>query len=73
MDHLCEKKAYFTHMKFKYWLPFITWVVPTIIITIILGMVDAPLTQAQTIGFTALVLSAGITYYLGIRQALKDK
>lgn len=60
-------------MKLKYLLPLITWIVPTVIISLIMFNVDAPLTQAQNYGFIALLISACITYYLGIRQVMKDK
>ncbi len=60
-------------MKFKYWLPLIGWIVPTIIISLIMFRVDAPLTDAQSKGFIALLVSACITYYVGIRQVLQDK
>lgn len=60
-------------MKFKFLLPLIGWLVPTIIISLIMFKYDAPLTQAQYIGFTALLVSACVTYYIGIRQVLKGK
>jgi hypothetical protein len=60
-------------MKFKYLIPLIGWIVPTVIISIIMFKVDAPLTQPQLIGFIALLASACATYYIGIRQVLKDK
>lgn len=60
-------------MKLKYWLPLIGWVVPTIIISLIMFRLDAPLTQAQNYGFVALLISACITYYIGIRQVRNDK
>jgi ABC-type transporter Mla maintaining outer membrane lipid asymmetry permease subunit MlaE len=51
----------------------ITWVIPTILISLIMFKVDAPLTQAQNIGFAALLISACVTYIVGIQLALKDK
>jgi hypothetical protein len=60
-------------MKFKYMLPLITWIVPTVVISIIMFKVDAPLTKAQSYGFIALLISACITYYVGVWQVLKDK
>lgn len=54
-------------------LPLIGWILPTVIISIIMFKVDAPLTQAQSYGFIALLVSACITYYVGVRQAVKDK
>jgi len=60
-------------MKFKYLLPLIGWIVPTVVISVIMFKVDAPLTEAQLYGFIALLISACITYYVGIRQVLRDK
>jgi hypothetical protein len=60
-------------MKFKYFLPLITWLLPTIIISAIMFKVDAPLTDAQFGGFVALLISACVTYYLGLKVMQKDK
>lgn len=60
-------------MKTKYLLPLLGWLIPTIIISLIMFKYDAPLTQSQYIGFTALLVSACITYFAGIKVVLKDK
>ncbi|MFC2176113.1 hypothetical protein ACFLR1_04000 [Bacteroidota bacterium] len=60
-------------MKFKHLVPIITWVVPTIIISLVMFEFDAPLTQTQNIGFAGLLISACVTYVVGVKQALKDK
>ncbi|MCB0502931.1 MAG: hypothetical protein KDD32_09610 [Bacteroidetes bacterium] len=60
-------------MKIKYLLPMITWVIPTIIISLIMFKLDAPLTPTQNIGFAALLISACITYVVGIRIVMNDK
>ncbi len=60
-------------MKFKYFVPLLAWLIPTIIISLIMFKYDAPLTNAQYIGFTALLVSACITYITGIRLVEKDK
>jgi hypothetical protein len=60
-------------MKLKYILPLIGWLVPTVIISVIMFKVDAPLTEAQLVGFIALLASACITYVVGIKVVLKDK
>jgi hypothetical protein len=60
-------------MKTKFFLPLIGWLVPTVIISLIMFKYDAPLTQAQYIGFTALLISACITYITGIKLVQKDK
>jgi hypothetical protein len=60
-------------MKFRYFLPLIGWLVPTVIISVILFKVDAPLTPSQLVGFIALLVSACVTYAVGVRMVLKDK
>lgn len=60
-------------MKYKLFLPLIAWVVPTVVISLIMFKLDAPLTEAQNYGFITLLVSACITYGVGIRQALKEK
>lgn len=60
-------------MKLKYFIPLITWVVPTIVISLIMFKLDAPLTPTQNIGFAALLVSACITYGVGIKLVLKEK
>lgn len=60
-------------MKLKYLLPLITWIVPTVVISAIMFKLDAPLTDTQFGGFVALLVSACITYIVGIKMTLKDK
>lgn len=60
-------------MKFKYIAPLLLWLIPTVIISLIMFKYDAPLTNAQYIGFTALLISACVTYITGIRLVQKDK
>jgi hypothetical protein len=60
-------------MKTKYFLPLIGWFVPTVIISLVMFKYDAPLTQSQYIGFTALLVSACLTYVAGVKVVLKDK
>lgn len=60
-------------MKIKYLLPLLGWLIPTIVISLIMFKYDAPLTQSQYIGFTALLISACITYIAGIKLVLKEK
>lgn len=60
-------------MKIKYLLPLLGWLIPTIVISLIMFKYDAPLTQSQYIGFTALLVSACITYIAGIKLVLKEK
>lgn len=59
-------------MKFKYIAPLLIWLIPTVVISLILFKYDAPLTNTQYIGFTALLISACITYITGIRLVQKD-
>jgi hypothetical protein len=60
-------------MKFKYLLPLLAWLIPTVIISLVMFKYDAPLTNSQYIGFTALLISACLTYITGIRIVQKDK
>lgn len=60
-------------MKLKYFFPFITWIIPTIIITVVMSKLDTPLTTAQSYGMAALLISVSVTYYIGVRIAVKDK
>jgi hypothetical protein len=60
-------------MKSKYLFPLIGWIVPTVIISLVMFKYDAPLTTSQYIGFTALLISACITYIVGVKVVVKDK
>ncbi len=60
-------------MKFKYLIPLFAWLIPTVVISLVMFKYDAPLTKAQYIGFTALLISACVTYLTGIRLVEKDK
>lgn len=60
-------------MKLKYLLPLITWVIPTIVVSLVMFKLDAPLTPTQNIGFAALLISACITYVVGVKIVMKDK
>lgn len=60
-------------MKWKLILPLLTWLIPTIIISLVMFRLDAPLTQTQNYGFAALLISACITYLIGIKTALKKE
>jgi glucan phosphoethanolaminetransferase (alkaline phosphatase superfamily) len=58
-------------LKFKYFYSLIYFVIPTIIITIILFILDPP-SITIIIGFCILLVAAVATYYLGIRGVLKE-
>lgn len=60
-------------MKLKYLLPLIGWLLPTVIISLVMFKLDAPLTETQNYGFAALLVSACITYVTGIKLVMKDK
>lgn len=60
-------------MKIKFIIPLLAWLIPTIITSIILFKVDAPLTKMQFSGFVTLLISACITYIVGIKLVLKEK
>jgi len=58
-------------LKFKYFVPLITLIVPTLIITAILFTIDPP--SFLTIGgFVILIISTCGTYFMGIKAVLKD-
>jgi hypothetical protein len=57
----------------SYFMPLIGWLIPTIVISLIMFELDAPLTPSQNIGFVALLISSCVTYYVGIRMVLKNK
>ena len=59
-------------MKLKYFIPLITWLLPTIVISLIMFRTD-PLSKTQNIGFIALLVSACITYATGVKLVLKEK
>lgn len=59
-------------LKMKYFIPLITFVIPTIVITIVLFIIDTP-TLTIIIGFIVLLVAACLTYYLGIRAVLNEK
>jgi hypothetical protein len=58
-------------MKFKFFVPLIGFIVPTILITLILFTLEPP-HISQRIGFIFLVLGACGSYYLGIKSVLAD-
>jgi hypothetical protein len=59
-------------MKFKFFVPLIGFIVPTIVITLILFTLEPP-HISQRIGFIFLVLGACGSYYLGVKNVLDDK
>jgi len=58
-------------LKFKYFQPLLLFVIPTIIITVIIFLLDPP-SLTIIIGFCILLIAAIGTYYLGIRSVLKE-
>ena len=58
-------------LKFKYFVPLLTFLIPTIIITPIIWIFETP-GFITIIGFTALIISVVVTYYMGIRAVIKD-
>lgn len=59
-------------LKFKYFIPLVLFIIPTIIITTLLFIFDAPPSPAQLIGFIILLIAACITYYMGLKRLLDD-
>lgn len=60
-------------MKFKYILPLLGWLIPTVVISLVMFKLDAPLTETQNYGFIALLVSACLTYLTGVKLVLGDK
>ncbi|MBA7515876.1 hypothetical protein ES705_07921 [subsurface metagenome] len=58
--------------KFKQFIPLITFVVPSIIISIIM-FVLMKTEWTMIVGFVVLLLSACFTYFMGIRGVLKEQ
>ena len=55
-------------MKFKYFVPLITFIVPTIIITTLLFWFTEPPPPIQLIGLVILLIAACGTYVMGINE-----
>lgn len=58
-------------LKRKHFQPLILFVVPTIIITIVLFILEPP-SPTMLVGFIILLIAASATYYMGIRGVAKD-
>ncbi len=59
-------------MKFKYFIPLLTFIIPTVIISAILFIVTEPPPPIQLAGFVILLIAACGTYVMGVRGVLKD-
>ena len=60
-------------MKFKYHIPLLGFLVPTLVISTLMFIYRACPPMDQLVGFYACVIGAAVTYYLGIRTVLKDR
>lgn len=60
-------------MKFKFFVPLITFIIPTIIITTVLFVVTEPPPPIQLVGLIILLISACVTYVLGVKSVIKDQ
>ena len=58
-------------LKFKYFIPLIMLIVPTLIITPIVWSLEPP-GILTVLGFTSLIISVVVTYYLGLKAVIKD-
>lgn len=58
-------------LKFKYFISLLTFLIPTLIITPIVWMFEAP-GVLTIIGFTTLIIGVVLSYYMGIRGVIKD-
>lgn len=59
-------------LKFKHLKYLILFVIPTIIISSVLFILEPP-SVTILLGFIALIIAACVTYILGIREALNDR
>jgi|GEM_PF-2462203 len=59
-------------MKFKYFIPLISFMIPTIVISTILFVIDAPPPPVQLGGFIVLLIAVCGTYYLGLKKVFDD-
>lgn len=60
-------------MKFKFFVPLITFIIPTIIITAILFMVTETPPLIHLVGLVILLIAACATYVIGINTVVKDQ
>jgi hypothetical protein len=60
-------------MKFKLFMPLLTFIIPTIIITAALFYFTEPPPPIQLGGLVLLLVGACGTYYMGIKKAIEDK
>ncbi|MHA1129365.1 MAG: hypothetical protein ACTSRC_07360 [Candidatus Helarchaeota archaeon] len=58
-------------LELRHFYPLILFVVPTIIITIVLFIIEPP-SITMIIGFIVLLVAACGTYYMGIKGVLKE-
>lgn len=58
-------------LKFKYFVPLLTFLIPTLIITPIVWIFEAP-GILTILGFTILIISVVVTYYMGIKGVIED-
>jgi hypothetical protein len=59
-------------MKLKYFYPLFLLIIPAIVISTIMFMLDAPPPPIQLAGFYVLLFFTCITYWVGIWSVMKD-
>ncbi|MHA1347738.1 MAG: hypothetical protein ACTSVO_03455 [Candidatus Heimdallarchaeaceae archaeon] len=60
--------------KLKQFMPLITFVIPSIIITVILFIFIQPAPHwSMIVGFVVLLIMASFSYFMGIRGILKEQ
>lgn len=60
-------------MKLKYHLPILAFIIPTMIISTLMFVYKECPPVDQLIGFYFCVISATVTYYIGIKAVMNDK
>ncbi|MGD0280197.1 MAG: hypothetical protein ABSC11_12930 [Smithella sp.] len=59
-------------MKLKFFYPLFLLIIPTVVISTIMFMIQDPPPPIQLVGFYILLLCTCVTYWLGIRSVIKD-
>ena len=57
----------------KQFMPLITFVVPSIIISVLLFTLTELVLWAMIVGFVVLLIMASFSYYMGIKGVLKEQ
>ncbi len=59
-------------MKFSFFIPLLTFIIPAVIISTLLFMLDTPPPPIQLVGFVVLLIGCCVTYYMGVSRVFKE-